>query len=553
MRILVVGGTGGFGTVIARHLLNDGHDVLTAGRDRTRGAATVLAEPRLSFVQLDRARITAADLAGYEMIVDASGPFQQADLSLPRAAIAAGIDYLDIADDRAFVRMVGTLDAEAKLAGVHILSGVSSIPTLSGAVACELAEGMSEVEAVDITITASSRAAFGRAVLLSMLDGAGKPIIRSDGTRGQSMSSPREIKIKRNGSAVIDRTVLEVDAPDHDTLPIHLPGRPAIRFHAGSEMAIHNQAIRAISALVAQGIVSTGTRFLALAGLARRMSIGIGDGRSAMEVRVTGRTVEGRSTRSWNVVATRNAGPMIPCLAVPAMVAAIRAGRVPHGAGARIDILSSNEILGRMPQGSITVETRSAKAALYARTMPDFERTSHAVQVMHDRPLPATASGRASVIRGRSPLASVVARIFGFPPQSPDVPVTVLFERHGDGERWIRDFGGSVFSSVLSPRRNGVGERFGPFSFHFDLKENEGSLRMVPTGWSLLEIPLPRLLMPEGIAIEFERDERFHFDVPIILPLIGPVLHYRGWLESRDPTKHEGDVPDSLMADTTSE
>ena len=535
MRILVVGGTGGFGSIIARQLLDDRHDVVVAGRNRTRGAAAVLAESRLTYVPLDRSHITPVDLTEYDAVVDATGPFQRAGLSLPHAAIAAGIDYLDIADDRDFVRRVRDLDADARRAGVRILSGVSSIPTLSGAVVLELAEGLSDPESIEIAITASSRAAFGRSVLLSMLEGAGRRITRSDGTHGTAMSSPRPIRIERDGNTVIDRTVLEVDTPDHDTLRSVLSGDPAIRFHAGSELAIHNQAIRAVAALVSRGHITTGTRFIRLAGLARRLSLGVGDGRSAMEVRVTGLSQEGRVTRAWNVVAERNTGPMIPCMAVPAMIGAIGQGRVPAGAGPRIDILSLEEILVRMPEDSLTIERSENAASLYARTMPGFGRTASSVRAMHDQRLPGTASGRASVMRGRSPIATLIARVLGFPPASPDVPVTVRFEKHGQGERWIRDFGGSIFSSVLSPRDSGVSERFGPFSFHFDLVEKDTRLNMIPAGWSMLGIPLPRFLMPKGVATEYEEDGRFRFDVPIILPFVGPIVHYRGWLESNQP------------------
>lgn len=534
MKILVVGGTGGFGSIIAHQLLEEGHDVVVAGRDHNRGAAAVLAEPRLTYIQLHRSHITPSRLTRYDAVVDASGPFQRASLSLPHAAIAAGIDYLDIADDRDFVRRVRDLDADAKDAGVRVLSGVSSIPTLSGAVVLELAEGLEEIESVDIAITASSRAAFGRAVLLSMLEGAGRRIVRSDGTHGVAMTSPRPIRIKRAGSTVIDRTVLEVDTPDHDTLSA-MPGNPVVRFHAGSELAVHNQAIRAISMLVSRGLVDTGTRFLRVAGLARRLSIGIGGGRSAMEVRVTGRSPGGRMTRVWNVVASRNTGPKIPCMAVPAMIDAISKGRVEAGAGPRIDILSSQEILSRMPEDALTTEMNETPGSLYARTMPGFEQTAMAVRAMHDRILPGTACGRASVIRGKSPMASLIARVFGFPPASPDVPVTVRFEEHGNGEIWTRNFGGSTFSSILFPRSNGVSERFGPFSFHFDLEEKGERLHMIPAGWSVLGVPLPRFLMPKGIATEYEEDGRFHFDVPIILPVIGPVVHYRGWLDAEDP------------------
>ena len=534
MKILVVGGTGGFGSVIARQLCDEGHRITVAGRNKKRGKAFVHANPDIDFVELERSAIKPQDLAAYDIVVDASGPFQDTLLSLPSAAIAAGIDYLDIADDRAFIRRVSRLDRKARDAGVRILSGVSSIPTLSGAVALELASDMELVESVEIAITASSKAAFGRAVLLSMLEGAGKPITRADETMGRAMASPRTIEIKRDGQATIDRIVLEVDSPDHDTLPTVLPGNPSVTFHAGSELALHNRAIQAIASLVSRGVISTGTRFLPFASIARRASAGFGDGRSAMEVRVTCQAGGKRIMRRWTVVASRNTGPMIPCLSVPAMIEAIKDDRVSSGAGPSIDILASDEILGRMPEGSISIETTETRASLYARAMPRFEQVHPAVRALHDQPMPAAAQGRASVVRGNSFLVPLIARLFGFPPASADTEVRVHFEAHGTGERWTRNFGGTTFSSVLTERTGGVSERFGPFSFHFDLKEKEGRLAMVPAGWSMLGMPMPRFLMPSGIATEYEEAGRFHFDVPIVLPIIGPIVHYRGWLEKPD-------------------
>jgi hypothetical protein len=37
--------------------------------------------------------------------------------------------------------------------------------------------------------------------------------------------------------------------------------------------------------------------------------------------------------------------------------------------------------------------------------------------------------------------------------------------------------------------------------------------------------------MPHGPAWEEVKDDRFRFHVEIILPLIGPVVRYEGWLE----------------------
>lgn len=539
MRVLVVGGTGGFGSIIARHLADDGHKVCAAGRDKNRGSTFTKNNPDIGFAVHDRSRIKPDDLANFDIVVDASGPFQKADLSLPTAAIAAGIDYLDIADDRHFIRNVATLDKQAKQAGVRVIPGVSSIPTLSGAVSLQLAQGMTEVEAVEIAISASSQAAFGNAVLLSMLEGAGQPIRRSDGSSGTAMTDMRPIKIDRAG-ADLQRSVLEVDSPDHDTLPSLLLGNPSIRFYAGSELAIHNYAMSAIAFLVSHNVVAIGTRFLSLARLARRISGSAGDGRSGMQVRITGMHEGKRVRRTWSVLAERNMGPIIPCLGIPAMVQAISANRVSPGAGPRVDILAPDEILSRMPAGSISIEIMREPASLYARAMSDFKNLDPSVHAMHDQPLPAIAKGRAKVTRGTSLIARLVAGIFGFPAASDDTEVSVHFEKIGEKERWTRDFGGKTFSSILSQRPGGVCETFGPFTFDFQLRERDGELAMVPAGWSLLSIPLPRWLMPSGIAAEVERDGRFTFDVPIILPIVGLVVHYQGWLEPDKRNGNEG-------------
>ncbi|MGG6892910.1 DUF4166 domain-containing protein [Rhizobium sp. BR 315] len=41
-------------------------------------------------------------------------------------------------------------------------------------------------------------------------------------------------------------------------------------------------------------------------------------------------------------------------------------------------------------------------------------------------------------------------------------------------------------------------------------------------------------MAPRSTADEWAEDDRFHFDVSIALPLIGLVVHYRGWLRQLD-------------------
>lgn len=103
----------------------------------------------------------------------------------------------------------------------------------------------------------------------------------------------------------------------------------------------------------------------------------------------------------------------------------------------------------------------------------------------------------------------------------------------GDAEVWVRTFGGHAFRSRLTAAPGKLIERFGVLRFVMTLQADKSALSMHHVGWRLGPIPMPRFLRPKGIATERAIDGRFHFDVPIALPFVGQLVHYRGWLEPR--------------------
>lgn len=90
--------------------------------------------------------------------------------------------------------------------------------------------------------------------------------------------------------------------------------------------------------------------------------------------------------------------------------------------------------------------------------------------------------------------------------------------------------------SRLSRSEGLIEERFGPLRFRFRLDVDETGLSMVPADWRIWNIPLPRFLMPNGVATEKDVDGRFGFDVPITLPFVGRIVHYTGTLDREQPT-----------------
>lgn len=153
------------------------------------------------------------------------------------------------------------------------------------------------------------------------------------------------------------------------------------------------------------------------------------------------------------------------------------------------------------------------------------------VQALHSVEARGRFVGRAAVTRGRSFAARAIAWFFGFPPETDDVPVTVLKTRIDGGEVWERDFGGRVFRSVCAPSAEPYccRERFWPFNFELELRVEDGAMHLpVRRGW-FLGVQIPGPLLPSSNTTEYARGGEFCFDVSVSAPFgQGLIVRYRG-------------------------
>src|SRR5205085_3276766 len=226
-RVLVIGGYGGFGARLCRRL--QAHHLLIGGRSEEKARRFCATLPSAEPVVVDREGDVSAVLARHrpDLVIDSAGPFQGSGYQVPRACIATGIPYVDLADARHFVTDAAALDGEARAAGVSVVVGASSVPALSGAVARRLAAGLGSVSTVDIAISASNRASGGEAVMAAILSYVGKPIRIWRGRRWAEAVGWQEMKREdftlSDGSGVRGRPVALADVPDFDLLPELLP------------------------------------------------------------------------------------------------------------------------------------------------------------------------------------------------------------------------------------------------------------------------------------------------------------------------------------------
>lgn len=537
--ILVIGGYGGFGGRLSRRLTAQGHQVLVGGRSLAKAAEFCGDHPNCRPVQIDRHGNVAAVLATErpDIVVDAAGPFQHFDYRVVEACIEARIAYLDLADARDFVAGIPRFDDAATAAEVPVITGASSVPALSHAVVASLSAGLDQVTTIEIAISASSRAAAGASVATAVLGGVGQRMRGWAGQRWQAGYGWQSIRSESfdlpSGKSLGPRLVGLADIPDLELLPRRYRGISAASFRAGTESGLANRALWVASWSVRWGWTGSLAKFSRLLLPAQRLTALWGGDRSGMIVRVFGTAGARRLERRWTLIAEDGDGPEIPVLAAQLLIDRMVRGAVSGGARDAGDTLLLSDFEPLFTELSIehaTVEI-AQPPPLYERVMgADFDRLAPTLQLIHGVLRDGGAHGRGVVSRGDHPLARLMARIMRFPPAG-DHALHVHFREEGGIERWTRDFGGSRFSSRLNADRNLIVERFGPLRFGFALAEEDGGLAMTMRKWSLGPLPLPLCLAPRSPAREWEADGRFHFDVPIDLPLIGRVVHYRGWLD----------------------
>ena len=550
MKILVLGGYGVFGGRLAQLLKDDpGLTLLIAGRDGQKAHAfceTLGGAAQALPLALDRSDIAAA-LAQQrpDLVVDASGPFQaygDDPYLVPKAAIAARVPYLDLADGADFVAGIGALDASARAAGVFVLAGVSSFPVLTDAVLTAMERHLQVTELVG-GIAPSPYAGVGKNVLRAVLGYAGAPVRlwrQGKPATGIGLGDSRIATVAVPGKIPLHPLRFSlVDVPDLRVIPAAHPGLQSLWIGAAPQPRVLHRLLTLIALARARLRLPSLAPLTPLAHWLLNLHP-MGEHRGGMFLAARGLRDGQPASLSWHLLAEGDDGPLIPSMAVALLVGKMQQGLAPNpGARAGIGSLTLDDYATAFAERSILTGWRRDKPTEpYSRILgPVFSDLPALMQALHRPGKLAVWTGRANVACGKGLLARLVAALFRFPKAGQDQPVSVTFTTDAQGrETWARRFGARLMRST---QEAGTGrdealivERFGPFRFGLALDWDGSRLQIIPRRWGIGRLPLPRFLMPHGPAWEEVKDDRFRFHVEIILPLIGPVVRYEGWLRS---------------------
>lgn len=157
-RILILGGTGHTGKLIARHLLEQSDAFVTLAARRVDRARTVADElnrqkagPRVAVVHADAADAASlrAALRGQDLMVVAAPVTAHAEVVV-RAAMEAGVDYLDVQLSARKLALLQSLASDIKSAGRCFITEAGFHPGLPSALVRHAAAHLDTIESATV-------------------------------------------------------------------------------------------------------------------------------------------------------------------------------------------------------------------------------------------------------------------------------------------------------------------------------------------------------------------------------------------------------------------
>ncbi len=174
----------------------------------------------------------------------------------------------------------------------------------------------------------------------------------------------------------------------------------------------------------------------------------------------------------------------------------------------------------------------TSHTSLFAGLLGDaFDALPAPLRILHLRSGTARWHGEVEVIRGRSLLSRFCAWVTRLPPAGTG-PIEVEIIADEGREQWTRHVAGHAMRSRLRAVDGLLDERLGLVDFRFRLASVDRDIVWTVAGVRVLGLlPLPAAWFSQVRARESADGARYRFEVVAALPLAGPLVHYRGWLE----------------------
>ncbi len=360
MRVLILGGYGNFGQIIAQHLHKiAGIQLIIAGRNLVK-AQQFAGKINAEAIQLDANQSDLANVLKQQQIsllISTAGPFQGQNYAVAEAAIEANTHYIDLADGREFVCGINTLHEQAQKQNVLVCAGASSVPGLSSAVINELLPIFSELRIIEIGISTSEKIP-GKSTIEGMLAYCGKPVKQWIDGMWQNRFGWQDLYTHEFSAPVGKRSLAACEVPDLSLFPEYYKGVNTVTFSAGTGLKLTHYGTWLFSWLIRWGIIRKPQKYATVLHKNSLMLERFGDGNSGMYIQLTGLDKNQKPLKlCWELIASANDGVNIPCLSSVALTRKLLADKlVARGAMSSMGLLTLDEYLTELAGLHITTK-----------------------------------------------------------------------------------------------------------------------------------------------------------------------------------------------------
>ncbi|WP_162651190.1 saccharopine dehydrogenase NADP-binding domain-containing protein [Lentilitoribacter sp. Alg239-R112] len=366
-KILIIGGTGIFGTRLVQHLaVSLKADVCLFITSRSEAKAQKVADSIQASIDIkgvgfDRKTNLKAMFADIQpdITVDCSGPFQDADYETALAALASGSHFIDLADAKTYIEhFTSNLNEIARENNLTAITGASTTPALSANVVQTITNDWQQIDKIELAITPGGKSKVGPSVIKALLSYAG-----------------REIPIWKNGkldsvfglinSKIIDvpnlgkRRIVPVETYDALYLGVRHNVISNVTFYTGLESSLEQWGTICLGYLAKWGMIKNPLQLTPLLIKARSLTRPFTSDRGGMVIFISGSDAQGQDvTTRWSLLATHDDGTFVPILPMAAAIKKLMNAKIETGAMIADKALALHEIEAEMQHHHITTEMK---------------------------------------------------------------------------------------------------------------------------------------------------------------------------------------------------
>lgn len=317
-KVMILGGYGNFGQLIATALSQEENiSVIIAGRNESKAKA-LANQLNCCYVKLD---VHQDDLVqtfhahSVQLVISTVGPFQNQSYDIAQSAIDADIHYIDLADSREFVENIVQFDSIAKEKDLFICSGASTVPSLSSAVVNHFLSEYSQLNNIDIALSASEKVP-GISTLSAVLSYCGQKFTMWKNQQWQEVYGLQNLTHQKFYHLPNKRWVGNCSVPDLALFPMNYPTVQQVTFKAGVGISIVQISSWFVSWLKRCHLIKEPLKHVNLFYKIAQKFERFGDGLSGMQVKLKGIDHQQEPlTINWEIIGYDNEGPNIPCFA----------------------------------------------------------------------------------------------------------------------------------------------------------------------------------------------------------------------------------------------